>query len=232
MDKNYALSLSPAKDFSHYVKTALENNEITLDEWYELNNQYYTKLYLSQDNPRAQSGHSGDAFHYLHSHLPIIEAIHKSGSFCDIGCANGHLMEMVHQWTGGIGFDLQMFGVDISEGLIKFAQSRLPQWSDHFFVGNAHYWKPEQRFDYIHIRGENVECRYTDAKHIIFTHYMDHYLKDNGRLIIGPYWYEDEDRVLKKVLEWGISPTGYLEKSHYKQSKMIKKVIWFDKGSI
>jgi hypothetical protein len=234
MDKNYALSLL-GNDFNTYVNAAFDNNEISKDEWYELNKIYYTKSYLSKDNPRAQSGHGGDEFHYLFTHMQIIEAIYKNGSFCDIGCANGHLMEMVYKWAAGIGFDLQMFGVDISEGLIEFAQKRLPQWNDNFFVGNAHYWKPEQKFDYIHIRGELVESPYNGPKkidnHMIFEHYMENFLVDGGRFIIGPYWYENEDCVLKGLLNWGYSPTGYSEKTHYNKPNILRKVIWVDKNS-
>ena len=231
MDKNYALSIPPSGDFNGYVNAALENGEITKDEWYEINKIYFTKCYLSHDNPRAQSGHGGDAFHYRYSHLQILDAIHKDGTFCDIGCANGHLMEMVHQWAAGIGFDLRMYGVDISEGLIELAQKRLPQWHDHFFIGNAHFWKPTQKFDYIHLRGETVESRHVDGRHIIFTHYMENYMADGGRIIIGPYWYENEDTVQRQIRNWGISPTGYSEKTDYKKSNRMKKVMWFEKPS-
>lgn len=234
MDKNYALSIPPSEDFNAYINAALDNNEISLEEWYELSNIYYTKCYLSQDNPRAQSKHRGDEFHYLYSHLPIIEAINNNGTFCDIGCANGHLVEMIHKWISGTGFDIQMYGVDISEGLIELAKKRLPKWKEQFFVGNAHYWKPEKKFDYIHIRGESVEYPYTGPKALnyirIVEHYMENYLVDGGRFIIGPYWYEHEDNVVKGLFKyWGYSPTGYSEKTHYNKSNVFRKVIWIDK---
>jgi len=71
MDKNYTLSLKTSNEFNEYLDNALKNNEITKNEWYEMNNIYFTNLYLSKDNPRGQSGHGGDEFHYLFSHLPI-----------------------------------------------------------------------------------------------------------------------------------------------------------------
>ena len=149
MDRNYALSLPLAKDFNDYVNAALKNGEISKDDWYEINCTYFTNLYLSKDNPRAQSGHGGDELHYIFAHLPILEAVYKNGTFLDVGCANGHLMEMLYKWGAGIGFDLQMFGVDISEGLLELAKKRLPEWHDRFFLGNAFYWKPEHKFDYV-----------------------------------------------------------------------------------
>lgn len=139
MDKNYALSLPLANDFNAYVNAALSNNEISKDEWYEINKVYFTKLYLSKNNPRGQSGHGGDEYHYAFSHLPIVEAIYKNGTFLDVGCANGYLCEMVHLWAAAVGFDLQMFGVDISEGLIELANSRLSKWREHFYIGNSFF---------------------------------------------------------------------------------------------
>ena len=239
-DRDYALSLPPhgAVDFDAYLAAAYENYKISLDEWYEIRNVYFTRCFLSHDNPRAQSGNGGDEWHYYHSHLLIIEALNKSGAFCDIGCANGHLLEMVHQWASGTGFELQMYGVDISEGLIDLAQRRLPHWRDNFFIGNAHVWKPSKKFDYIHIRGEGVEYREPPEEpkrklldnRAIFEHYMEHYLVDGGRFIIGPYWYENEDIVLKGLLSWGYTPTGYAEKTHYTKPNVLRKVIWVDKA--
>ena len=239
-DWEYALSLPPngTVDFNEYVDAAFQNYEISEEELYEINKVYFTKCYLSHDNPRGQSGNGGDEFHYMYSHLPIIHAVTKNGTFCDIGCANGHLLEMVHKWVSGVGYNLQMFGVDISEGLIELAQRRLPHWRDNFFVGNAHFWKPEKKFDYIHTRGELVQFeepsvepkrKRTFDNRMLFEHYMKNYLVDSGRFIIGPYWYKNEDTVLKGLLSWGYSPTGYSEKTHYDNPNMLRKVIWVDK---
>lgn len=232
MDKNYALSLSRAKDFNAYVNAALENSEISKDEWYEINKVYFTKLYLAQDNPRAQSGHGGDEYHYAFSHLPIIEAIYKNGTFLDVGCANGHLMESVHKWASAIGFDLQVFGVDISEGLIELAKNRLPQWHERFFIGNSFFWKPEQKFDYIHVGGLGQVPE--DDERMFFEHLMKNYVVDGGRIILGPYWHINEDSQysgIKKLLDSGISPNGYIEKTHYKNPNMLRITMWFDKDS-
>jgi hypothetical protein len=236
MDKVHALSLSNSNDFNVYVDAALTSNEITKGEWYELINVYYTRLYLAADNPRAQSGYGGDEFNYMFSHLPILEAVYKNGTFLDVGSANGHLMEMLHKWGTGIGFELQMYGVEISEGLIELARKRLPHWHDRFFHGNSFYWKPEQRFDYVHIGGLGQVPE--DDRLLFFNHLMDNYLVDSGRLIIGPYWYESDDpngnidsRNLseKLIVESGITPTGYIIKTHYSKPNRLRKAMWFDK---
>lgn len=232
MDRNYALSISRADDFNDYVNAALTNNEINKDEWYQIIKEYFTKLYLAADNPRAQSGHGGDEYHYAFSHLPIIDAMYKGGTFLDVGCANGHLMEMVHKWAAAVGFNLQVYGVDISEGLLELARRRLPQWSDRFYLGNAFYWKPEQRFDYIHVGGLGAVPE--DDQLEYFNHLMKNYLADGGRLILGPVWCDSGDSRFKsvdKLLASGITPSGYIEKTHYKNPNKLRKALWFDKAS-
>ena len=229
MDKNYVLSLPTANEFNSYVNSALKNNEISKNEWYELNNIFFTRMYLSKDNPRGQSGHGGDEYHYIFTHLPIMEAIYKNGTFCDVGCANGHLIEMVHKWGIGIGFELHMYGVDISEGLIELAKRRLPLWKDRFFIGNTFYWKPKHKFDYIHIGGLGQVPE--DDRLKFFEHLMDNYLVDGGRMILGPYWYENNDPLLndRDIPDLCISPTGYIEKTHYNKKNMVRRAVWFDK---
>ena len=238
MNRNDALSMPSANDFNTYVNTALENKEINKDEWYELNDIYFTRLYLSKDNPRGQSGHGGDEYHYAFSHLPIMEAVYKNGTFLDVGCANGYLMEMVHKWGAAIGFDLQMFGLDISEGLIELAKKRLPQWQDRFFLGNSFFWKPEKKFDYIHIGGLGQVPE--DDRGLFFKYLMENYLVEGGRMILGPYWYENDVSPLnqtldnrasseKQIYDSKISPTGFIIKTHYNKPNLLRKALWFDK---
>ena len=227
MDKNYALSIPNANDFNVYIDDALAANEITKNEWFDLGNIYFTKLYLSKDNPRAQSGHGGDEYHFIYAQLPTIEAIYKNGTFCDVGCANGYLMEMLYKWGTAIGYNLQMFGVDFSEELLELAKNRLPQWHDRFFFGNALYWKPEQKFDYILSCAKIPE----NDKRLYYENLMVNYLVDGGRMIISPYWYENEDIKEKQIISSiGMQPTGYMVKTHYSRPNWYRKLLWFDKA--
>jgi hypothetical protein len=44
---------------------------------------------------------------------------------------------------------IEPFGLEISERLAALARGRLPEWQDRIFVGNALYWEPPHRFDYV-----------------------------------------------------------------------------------
>ncbi|MBL4770645.1 MAG: methyltransferase domain-containing protein, partial [Planctomycetes bacterium] len=98
--------------------------------------------YLAGKTAQQQSGFGLCSSAWERLRRPIVEHIHKGGTFLDIGCANGWLMESVVDWAGEWGFSIEAFGLDISEELVNLARQRLPRWRDRFFVGNALLWEP------------------------------------------------------------------------------------------
>jgi hypothetical protein len=141
-------------------------------------------------------------------------------------------MEMVHKWAAAIGFEIEVHGLDISEGLLELAKNRLPQWKDRFYLGNAFFWKPEQKFDYIHIGGLGGVP--IDDERKFFDYLMENYLADGGRLILGPFWQSANDSrsgSVSRLLGTGVVPDGYIEKTHYSKPDMLRKALWFDKIS-
>src|SRR5581483_9914831 len=68
---------------------------------------------------------------------PLLNAIEKDGTFLDVGCGSGLLMEMVQQW--GLSKDLliEPYGVEISAELAELARSRNPQWAGRIFWANV-----------------------------------------------------------------------------------------------
>ena len=104
---------------------ALDEGKITEAQWFDDHKEYFTKSYLAADNPCSQSGHGGDEARWRYAQGIILEAIHKSGTFLDVGCANGHLIESLNQWVLGSGCELEFYGLEISEGLVELARKRL-----------------------------------------------------------------------------------------------------------
>ena len=85
-----------AYQFEEELQRALDEGEITEAEWFDKHEAFIAGVYVAADNPRAQSGHGGDEARYRYTRMMVLEAIHKSGSFLDVGCANGYLMESLH----------------------------------------------------------------------------------------------------------------------------------------
>jgi hypothetical protein len=111
----------------------------------------FERAYLSADDPRAQSGFHGSAARWEVARRPITEAIDRDGTFLDVGCANGLLMESVAEWTS---FEIEPYGLDFAPGLVSLARKRLPLWADRIWVGDAASWEPPFRFDFVHSRFE------------------------------------------------------------------------------
>src|SRR3712207_1029579 len=55
--------------------------------------------YLSDDDPRWQSGFDGDAELWRQAREPVLDCVDGDGTFLDVGCATGHLMECLARWA-------------------------------------------------------------------------------------------------------------------------------------
>jgi len=108
-----------------------------------------TPAYLAADNPRGQSGHGGDDARWTHARSLIADAIDRRGTFLDIGCASGYLMESIQRWCAEKGVAIEPYGLDIAPELADLAKSRLPHWAHRIFTGNALGWRPPMRFNFV-----------------------------------------------------------------------------------
>ncbi len=217
-----------AYQFVEEQQKALDERRITEVQWFDNHNRYFTAHYLAADNPRAQSGHGGDEARWRYSRGMILEAVHKSGNFLDVGCANGHLIEYLHQWLVGSGLKVEFYGLDISEGLVELARKRLPCWQDRIYIGNALYWIPKVKYDFVRTGLEYVPLgRQKD----FINHLLVNYIIPGGRLILGLYNEERDSRELEEeVRTWGYQPAGYCEKSKPDNEIVSYKMLWIDKN--
>jgi SAM-dependent methyltransferase len=111
----------------------------------------FERAYLGTDDPRAQSGFHGSAARWEAARRPIVEAIDRDGTFLDVGCANGLLMESVVAWSK---HEIEPYGLDFAPGLVELARKRLPEWADRIWLGDASSWTAPFRFDFVHARIE------------------------------------------------------------------------------
>ena len=162
--------------------------------------------YLAGTNPRQQSGFGRDAPDWERFRRSVVAPIDRDGSFLDIGCANGLLMESGVAWAREGGHSVEPFGLDISERLAELARRRLPQWRDRIFVGNALFWKPPMRFDFV-----RTELVYVPPSHRrrYAERLLDEFVSPGGRLIICSYGSSrlEGDRaepLVDEILGWGV----------------------------
>jgi hypothetical protein len=128
------------------LAAAHRRGEIDDEGWFASMAEIYEGAYLPGENPRAQSGFGGDEARWEAGRRAIVEAIDREGSFLDVGCASGLLLESVVSWSP---HRIEPFGLELAPGLAELARTRLPRWADRIFVGNALTWKPPRRFDFV-----------------------------------------------------------------------------------
>jgi SAM-dependent methyltransferase len=205
--------------------TDLERGEIDEEGWHRAVAAVITPAYLAADNPRAQSGYSGDDLMWEHARSLICKAIDRNGSFLDVGCASGYLMECVQRWARAQGRTLEPYGLDISPGLAVLARRRLPHWADRVHVGNAASWLPETRFDFVRTGLEYVSVR---RRRDLIQHLLQYVVAPNGRLIIGSY-SEERDRPSEEatVASWGFTIAGSY-RQHHQDARPVYRVFWID----
>jgi SAM-dependent methyltransferase len=190
-----------------------------LDRWFEHNRQILETAYLSNQEPWRQSGMSGPEERWVSLRKPVADCIDRPGSFLDIGCANGYLLECSLKWTSEQGIRIDPYGLDLSASLVEMARQRMPQFADHFFVGNAYFWKPSRRFDFV-----RTELVYVPAEHEknYIKRLVQFYLEPDGKLLVANYGEDHPDpaaglllgcypakHLLERLAELGIVPLDY-----------------------
>jgi hypothetical protein len=195
--------------------------------WFEREKLFHETKYLAGSNARAQSGFGRDEKDWERFRRPIAAAIHANGTFLDIGCASGLLMEDVQRWAAEDGHRIEPYGLDISDKLAAIARDRLPKWRDRIFVGNALDWDPPQRFDYArtelvyvpdHRRREYVERLLAEV------------VAPGGSLIVCSYGSSRPEGaraelLLEELAEWNVVVEGLHDVVSCEHGFVITRVV-------
>ena len=209
------------------VEAALEAGEIDEEEWHRRIGSVVTPAYLAADTPWGQSGRLGDERSWTYARSLICDAIDRDGSFLDVGCANGFLMECVQRWASERGRRIEPHGLDISPKLADLARSRLPEWADRTHTGNVMTWTPPQRFDFVRTGLEYVPHR---RRRDLVQRILDDFLSDDGgRLIVGTYTGDSTwpDSLEQEMASWGLEVAGRTSRPH-RDDRLRYRVLWID----
>jgi trans-aconitate methyltransferase len=139
--------------------------------------------YLAADDPRGGSGFRGDAARWERLRRPIVAAVDRDGAFLDVGCANGHLLESMMAWAAADGHRIEPYGLDVSAALVARARERLPQWSEHFYVGDVRSWTAPRRYDFV----RTELCYWPGAERALIERLLDVAVQPGGRLVVCCY---------------------------------------------
>ncbi len=166
------------------------------------------QAYLRADTVEGGSGFTGDAGQWRRRRESVLAGVDRAGSFLDLGCANGLLMESVQRWAAERGIRLEPYGVDLSPGLVALARRRLPHWADRIEVGNALDWQPRdgRRFRYVHLLLDLVPA----GRRAELLGHARTLLEPGGRLLVSHYLHEGSTDVpvCTQLAGLGCTPDG------------------------
>ena len=223
--------IEAVKDRAHWlvapIDEALEAGEIDETEWHRRIGDIITPAYLAADTPWEQSGRGGDECQWAYARSLICDAIQRDGSFLDVGCANGFLMESVQRWAAVRGRRVEPHGLDISPELADLARSRLPAWAGRIHTGNVVTWQPPRRFDFVRTGLEYVPPR---RRCELVQRLLDEFLVE-----VRPPHHRHLPRRERKVsdsqeqelLDWGLTVAGHTSRPH-RDYRLVYRAVWID----
>ncbi|HET7615706.1 MAG TPA: class I SAM-dependent methyltransferase, partial [Bacillales bacterium] len=154
-----------------------------LQRWMQENVAFLEDAYISEKEPWKQSGFSGPEDRWIRCRKPIADCMNRDGTFLDIGCANGYLLECVLKWKEQEGIRIEPNGLDIGRKLVEMTKERLCR-SKNVHVGNALTWEPPQHYDFV--RTELVYVPLESQRDFVLR-LLDAFVKPGGKLIVCEY---------------------------------------------
>jgi len=208
------------------INRALDEGRINEESWHEAMASLIRPAYLAGENPYVQAGHSGDAATWEASRGFIAEAFHRSGTFLDVGCASGVLMESAQRWGARRSLHIEPYGLDIVPEFVDLARHRLPHWADRIQVGNIRSWEPMERFDFVLIRPEYAPS----ARRVeMVRHVLNRVVQNGGRLIVLVGNEETGERLAESGIAGGGIPIhGRVEVPHPADERLQRRLFWID----
>jgi SAM-dependent methyltransferase len=198
-------------------------------EWFDALKSELEESYLRHNQPWEQSGFFISKEAWVKCRKPIADCIEKSGTFLDIGCANGFFLQCLLEWAGERGIEIIPYGLDLSERLIDLAKKRLPQYRRSFYIGNGWNWKSPIKFDYV-----RTEIAYVpeSLQKPFIERIISLYLKAGGKLLVAEYRSRKDDPekpwVDETLKSWGLKVAKKV--SGFYDNKELTRVAVLDKS--
>lgn len=154
----------------------------------------------------------------------VVEALHKSGSLLDVGCADGLLMESLAAWALEVGLRIEPHGLELSPELASLARRRLPHWADRIHVGNVLTWDPPRRYTFVRT---TLDCVPAPHRPELVQRILDDFLEPGGRLLLGVVDEERASGLTAQLQRWGFYFGGVVEAPH-PDRRVMRRVIWLE----
>lgn len=165
--------------------------DASLDQYFDALKDAICEYYLADpSNSYRQSGRGSGDQRWQESRRCIAEAVDRDGTFLDVGCANGLLLESLGRWLAERSITIDPHGIDFVGELIELARRRLSHVpSVNFHVANVWDWSPPRQYDFVRTNLDYVPER---AWIEWVTRHWDRLVAPCGRLILCWYYSSRE----------------------------------------
>ena len=164
--------------------------EADLPAWFDEVRGILTRGYVHAPTPWQGSGLSGSYEDWVRLRIPVSAAVQRSGSFLDVGCANGYLLQCLVDWTEAKGLHIEPHGLDFSPEILMKAHERLPSHAQRLYLGNAWFWYPPRQFDFVRVELEYVPV---NKRPDFVQRLLREFVAQGGRLLVCHYRSRRED---------------------------------------
>jgi hypothetical protein len=152
--------------------------------WNERTRALLEDAYLRATTGPGGAGCSRDAKGWEHVRRPIAEAFDRSGTWLDVGCANGYLLETLPAWVSERGITVEPFGLELIPSVADLARSRLPHLADRIYTGDVTEWEPPRRWTFVTVLTDAVPPSGLGS---LVRRLLDRFVEAQGRLIVSSY---------------------------------------------
>lgn len=198
-----------------------DRSAITRAEWQEQVAAVLAEAYLADDDPRWQSGFDGDESLWREARSLVLLAAPASGTFLDVGCANGYLLQSLACWAPERSQDLELYGLELNASLAAAARLRLPQLAARVFTGNISDWHPPRRFDCVRVGLEYVPH---GEEFTLLDRIARDVLTEDGRVLVGPINDDAVSATRCAFDEVGLSNSGVVSETDHRGK--TRHVVW------
>ena len=125
---------------------------------------------------------SEGAWRAKRQHLAV--PMDESGTWLDVGCANGHLLVTLPVWASERGVTIEPHGLELLPRVAELARSLHPELAGSIWTGSVMSWTPASRFRYVTALDDVVP---PDRLDLLVARVLHHFVAPGGRLIISSY---------------------------------------------
>jgi hypothetical protein len=142
-----------------------------------------SKTPISAPRPdRRGAGCGRDVKGWEHVRRPLAEAFDRSGTWLDVGCANGYLLETLPAWLIERGITVEPFGLELIPTVADLARSRLPRLAERIYTGDVTEWEPPRRWMFVTVLTDAVP---PSGLRSLVRRLLDRFVEPGGRLIVS-----------------------------------------------